>query len=501
MLRSLQKSYFHKNTFGRRGLVTVSKDIQQAYDVVIIGGGVAGVTLACALASSPSVSRQRIALVEAMDLSNVKSWKPQQYNYSNRVVSLTPGTMNFFQKIGVKQHLTMDRVHGYRDMRVWDGVTGASIHLDSAILDVKEPTIAYMVENINVQHAALQRIEECRSQGVQIDLFEKTKVAEIDKETTSREDGLSLNDWPTVHLDDGKQLKARLLVGADGINSPVRGFAQIESLGWDYNAQGVVATLKLDPERPESKVTAWQRFLPTGPIAMLPLGEGYASMVWSTYPEIAKALKTVSSHDFCNIVNAAFRMSHVDLKYLYQQITSGKACDIGAEYAWRESVAKKSLGEQEIFERENSLPPQVVDIQENSRASFPFRLRNAEHYVKDRVALVGDAAHATHPLAGQGLNQGILDVESLSQLIEKGTMEGQDIGSIHLLRQYASERYLRNIMMISSCDKLHRLYSTDLAPVTWIRSAGLSVVDQLGFAKAEIMKYAMGIEYNGNIRQ
>lgn len=115
-------------------------------------------------------------------------------------------------EIGIKQHLTMDRVHGYRDMRVWDGVTGASIHLDSAILDVKEQTIAYMVENINVQHAALQRIEECRAQGVQIDLFEKTKVAEIDKESTSREDGLNLNDWPTVHLDDGKQLKARLLV-------------------------------------------------------------------------------------------------------------------------------------------------------------------------------------------------------------------------------------------------------------------------------------------------
>lgn len=207
--------------------------------------------------------------------------------------------------------------------------------------------------------------------------------------------------------------------------------------------------------------------------------------MWSTRPEIAKALKAVSPHDFCNIVNAAFRMSHVDLKYLYQQLTAGKSCDIGAEYTWREEVAKKSLDEQEIFEREYSLPPQVIDIQENSRASFPFRLRNAEHYVTDRVALVGDAAHATHPLAGQGLNQGILDVQSLSQWIEKGTTEGQDIGSIHLLRQYASERYLRNIMMISSCDKLHRLYSTDAAPITWARSIGLSAVNQLDFVKVK----------------
>ncbi|CAO3660520.1 unnamed protein product [Rhizopus stolonifer] len=501
MLRLLHKSGIHKNILGRRAFTSVSKDLEQAYDVVIIGGGVAGVTLACALASSPSVSHKRIALVEAMDLSGVQNWKPQQDNYSNRVVSLTPGTMDFFQRIGIKKHLELNRAHGYKDMRVWDGVTGASIHLDSTILDVKEPSIAYIVENVNVQHAALERIEECRSQGVKIDLFQKTKVASINKETESKEEGLDIKDWPSIQLDNGKQLKARLLVGADGINSPVRGFAQIESLGWDYNAQGVVATLKLDPDRLESSFTAWQRFLPTGPIAMLPLGEGYASIVWSTHPEIAKALKTVSPHDFCNIVNAAFRMSHVDLKYLYQQLTAGKSCDIGAEYTWREEVAKKSLDEQEIFEREYSLPPQVIDIQENSRASFPFRLRNSEHYVTDRVALVGDAAHATHPLAGQGLNQGILDVQSLSQWIEKGTTEGQDIGSIHLLRQYASERYLRNIMMISSCDKLHRLYSTDAAPITWARSIGLSAVNQLDFVKAEIMKYAMGIEYNGAVRQ
>lgn len=97
-------------------------------------------------------------------------------------------------------------------MRVWDGVTGASIHLDSTILDVKEPSIAYMVENVNVQHAALERIEECRSQGVKIDLFQKTKVASINKETESKEEGLDLKDWPSIQLDNGKQLKARLLV-------------------------------------------------------------------------------------------------------------------------------------------------------------------------------------------------------------------------------------------------------------------------------------------------
>lgn len=209
-------------------------------------------------------------------------------------------------------------------------------------------------------------------------------------------------------------------------------------------------------------------------------------MVWSTSPATAKALKNVSSADFCHLVNAAYRMSHVDLKYLYKQIDMNSfksACDIAEEYNWRESVAKKSMNDQEILDREYSLPPQVIQVQDKSRASFPFKLRNSESYVADRVALVGDAAHATHPLAGQGMNQGILDVECLSQLLERGTMEGQDIGSIHLLRQYASERYVRNIMMISSCDKLHRLFSTDAAPVTWARSLGLNAVNNVGFLK------------------
>lgn len=212
-------------------------------------------------------------------------------------------------------------------------------------------------------------------------------------------------------------------------------------------------------------------------------------MVWSTKPAIAKALKNVSPTDFCNLINAACRMSTVDLKYLFKQIDSStfkSNCDIQEEYIWRESVAKKSMNDQEILNREYSLPPEVVAVQDGSRASFPFKLRNAEKYVDDRVALVGDAAHATHPLAGQGMNQGLLDVECLSQILEKGTTEGQDIGHIHLLREYASERYLRNIMMISSCDKLHRLFSTDAAPVTWVRSIGLSAINNMDFMKVRL---------------
>ncbi|KAI9012633.1 hypothetical protein CLU79DRAFT_398486 [Phycomyces nitens] len=467
------------------------------YDIVIVGGGVAGTALACALASNPVLRNNRVALVEAMDLAGTIEWSPVKESYSNRVVSLTPGSMSFFEKMGVVEHMDLSRVHGYGDMEVWDGVTDARIKFDTRLLGPgrqnEKESIAYMVENIHLQNAMLKRIQECKAQGAQIDILQKARVASIGTEQTSTD--FDVSDWPSVKLESGDVLQTRLLIGADGVNSPVRNYANIESLGWDYDTHGVVATLKLDTSRTNN--TAWQRFLPTGPIAMLPLSNGYASLVWSTKPEIAKLLKGVSSDDFCRLVNSAFRMSTTDLNYLYGAIdknTFVPECDIGLEYSWREDVATKSKTTIEQIEREESLPPTVVSIQDKSRASFPLRMRNSERYVADRIALVGDAAHAIHPLAGQGLNQGMLDVACLSRVLEKGTLEGQDIGKLNLLRDYAAERYGRNIVMLSACDKMHRLFGTDLGPVTWVRSLGLTAVNSSNSLKAEIMKYAMGVE-------
>ncbi|KAI8084999.1 uncharacterized protein BX664DRAFT_338303 [Halteromyces radiatus] len=467
-----------------------------AYDVVIVGGGVAGTALACSIASNPLLKDQRIALIEAMDLTNTLQWSPQQDIYSNRTVSLTPGSMAFLKRIGATHHLSPGRANPYTDMQVWDGVTGARIHFDATSLNPHDAsndvesrnTIAYMIENTHLQHALLKRLEQCRAEGAQVDILQRARVSTIEKEPMSdTDDGLDLSDWPVVHLENKTKLHARLLIGADGINSPVRKFACIESLGWDYDAHGVVATLKLDSLDHQ---TAWQRFLPTGPIAMLPMGEGYASMVWSTKPHLAKLLKTISEEDFVQLVNAAFRLSHVDLDYFYKQLDNDKAFpSLASEVAWRDDVINKSTNE--------ILPPKVVQIQQASRASFPLKLRNSERYISDRVALVGDAAHTTHPLAGQGLNQGLLDVESLTNVLVQGTLEGQDIGNINLLRGYASDRYIRNIVMISACDKMHRLFGTDAAPIAWLRSFGLSTLNNLDSVKSEIMKYAMGVEYTG----
>ncbi|KAI7847579.1 hypothetical protein BDC45DRAFT_541798 [Circinella umbellata] len=490
-----------------RSYATTTQNLDNVYDVVIVGGGIAGTALACSLAANPTMRDYRVALIEAMDLSNTHNWTPETNKYSNRVVSLTPHALNYFTKVGVANQLYQDRLCPYSRMQVWDGVTDARIEFDTALLEQlgvhkmngNDPAIAYMVENVHLQHAILKHLEACRGVGATVDTLQKVRVENISLDKEKSEEGLDLTDWPVVELNNGMALKARLLVGADGINSPVRSFANIESLGWDYNMHGVVATFKVDPSRPCN--TSYQRFLPTGPIAMLPLANGYASMVWSAPPKIATKLKKMPADAFCALVNAAFRLSPADLKFLYSQLdkdTFEPTVDFQSEYDWREKVNNHGLSEMEILDRDMSLfPPKVESVDDKSRASFPLRLRNSQSYFANRVVLVGDAAHTVHPLAGQGLNQGILDVECLADILQQGASNGQDIGNIHLLREYASVRYLRNLVMISACDKLHRLYTTDFAPVTWLRSLGLTAVNQLDFVKAEIMKYAMGIEYTG----
>ncbi|KAF9996096.1 putative ubiquinone biosynthesis monooxygenase [Entomortierella chlamydospora] len=507
------------------------------YDVVIVGGGIAGSALACALATGKASGTQKVALVEAFDLSNHVNWSPRPDQYSNRVSSLTPKSVAFLKKIGVWSELDLSRVAACEGMQVWDGVSGARITFDAANVDRMQSSflhqvfsgatatvndgasnelnedvvsdsevspLAWMTENLHVQYGLQKQILAHQAKRVKLDVFEKTKVQGIvanqngSAETSGATD---ISEWPIVHLDNGKKLQTRLLVGADGVNSPVRSFANIESLGWDYSQFGLVATLQIDPTTSTApgngKGIAWQRFLPTGPVAMLPLNNGLASLVWSTTPKIAQDLKKLPPRDFCSLVNAAFSASPAELDYLYKNIgPDGKPLvDFQQEIEWRASVQEMEASKTMI--RGNSVdakPPRVVDVQENTRAPFPLRMRNSSSYVENRVVLVGDAAHTVHPLAGQGLNQGLADVECLARVIEQSLLSGSDIGNIHSLTPYSSERFLPNLAMLGTVDKLSKLYNTDFGPVVWARSLGLTAVDNMGPIKSEIMKFAMGLE-------
>ncbi|THV49025.1 hypothetical protein BGAL_0215g00100 [Botrytis galanthina] len=456
---------------------SIPKKRPDVYDVVCVGGGPAGLSLVAALRANPLTRNLRLALIEPQSLSKSLNWKPRDGEYSNRCSSLTPKSVRFLKDIGVWEEVEGKRVQGYGGMQVWDGVSGGRIGFDveaggrgEEVVEGEGKVVAYMNENANLVRGLLRRIEGLGG----VDILEG-KVADIELGQETEEGDFS--GWPIVKVEgQEKSLAARLLVGADGQNSPVRKFAGIDSRGWDYGRVGVVATLELEAQHEVGKI-AYQRFLPTGPVAMLPLPGNYATLVWSTTPENAAVLKGLSVKDFIAMVNAAFRLSTVDLKYMHTQ-SSGQA----EEVSWRLQHTPIS----------GTVPAPVTGVQENSIASFPLKMRHADTYIGERIALVGDAAHTIHPLAGQGLNQGQGDVESLVKGIGYAVNHGMDIGVRMSLESYNSERYMQNHVLLGVVDKLHKLYSVESGPVVWGRTLGLRAVDAMGPLKKFLMSQAAG---------
>lgn len=390
-------------------------------------------------------------------------------------------------------------------MQVWDGETGSKISFDwsaetSPFEDLR--TVATMTENANLVRGLLKRIEASGTENVS--LLSNSKVVSIENGLDYADaDGPDLSAWPVLSISPSgpaaesqgpSRIAARLLVGADGINSPVRAFSRISTDGWDYNRQGVVATLALSESDVRSfPRTAYQRFLPSlgGPIALLPLPNNLATLVWSTTVENAAYLKSLPPKSFIAMVNAAFRLSMTDLTYmarLERPSTPAEAENDNLnpheeEYVWRLQHTPQP----------SHIPPPVTGIQEGTVASFPLRFRHASSYISPRIALVGDAAHVIHPLAGQGLNLGMGDVASLSRTIEYAVSHGMDVGDLLSLEGYPADRYLANAKVGGACDLLHKVYSVSgQGPVAWGRSLGLDLIDRVPFVKGFLMKQAEG---------
>ncbi|CAK1553896.1 unnamed protein product [Leptosia nina] len=263
------------------------------------------------------------------------------------------------------------------------------------------------------------------------------------------------------------------MIGADGANSAVRNAMGVQYVSWKYNHMGVVATLQLAEE--SENTTAWQRFLPTGPVALLPLDSKRSSLVWSTSPEHAKELLNLPDEGFVDALNDA----------LWKQYPRNKGVD--ACTAWVGSVLKR-VGLPDGAQRQ--LPPSVCAISPGSRAAFPLAFGHSTKYIAPGVVLIGDAAHRVHPLAGQGVNLGFGDIKDLTELLGDAMYTGLDITHPEWMKMYETARQRHNVPTQLCVDALYRLYAYDLTPLVLVRSVGLQITNALDPIKKLIMSHA-----------
>lgn len=399
------------------------------YDIVIVGAGIVGSALACALAKSSF----NIAIIEAQERVIDRSEQATSVDgFDVRVSAITIASQQLLEDIGAWEIIAENRLSPYRHMHVWDAEGTGSIDFDAD--DINQPALGHIVEN----KVTADALTQCMNRQTNLHRI----VPAILEEIEPLQNGAYL-----LTLGDGRQLQTSLLVAADGANSKVRALEHIAMREWDYNHHAIVATVKTELSHGH---TARQRFLPEGPLAFLPLSSAqddthYCSIVWSAIPSYAENLMALTDDEFTEALAAAFE---------YQ------------------------LGSISAVSR---------------RFSFPLRQRHVVDYIKPGLALVGDAAHTIHPLAGQGVNLGLMDIKTLSEELLRSQQRGLNPGSIAVLERYQRRRKGANLAMMAGMDGLKRLFSETTLPVRWARNSGLRWLDKSKMLKRQIMKRAMGL--------
>uniref|UniRef100_A0A665WZF6 Ubiquinone biosynthesis monooxygenase COQ6, mitochondrial n=1 Tax=Echeneis naucrates TaxID=173247 RepID=A0A665WZF6_ECHNA len=444
-----------------RGLV--SAEHGDVYDVIISGGGMVGSAMACSLGMEPNLAGKKILLLEA---GNKKVMDRVPEAYSTRVSSISPSSATLLSGIGAWEHITEMRCKPYKRMQVWDACSDALITFDKENL---QEEMAYIVEN-DIVVASLTKQLDSMSDNVQVEY--RSKVV---KYRWPRPHHMAESiPWVQVTLANGKTLQTKLLIGADGPNSMVRRELGIPTVKWNYDQSAVVAVLHLS--EPTENNVAWQRFLPTGPIAMLPLSDTESSLVWSTSHQHAEELLELDEESFVDAINSAFVriMSVLSLFWSFFILLNCASVFL--------SVPDSSP---------RQLPPSVAGIGPKTRVMFPLGMGHASEYIRHRVALIGDAAHRVHPLAGQGANLGFGDVACLTQLLSQAAFNGKDLGAMQHLLEYETERQRHNLPMMVAIDLMKRLYSTNSVPVVLLRTLGLQATNMLPALKVSSLSSSL----------
>ncbi|CAM0877842.1 unnamed protein product [Alopecurus aequalis] len=478
-------------------------------DIAIVGGGMVGLAVACALSNMPLTKHLRVAIIDSSPALKSRGHLKKDGIPDSRVSTVTPATISFFRDIGAWEHIQKQRHAFFGKMQVWD-YTGLGYTRYNA-RDVCKENLGCVVENkvlcnsllLRLQFTILlnnvqpysPRIQETKEQKADIEkMMYPTRLVSLAFPSKSRQGAAGLKSPSTeadstghtseelrrsnlvkLDLSDGQTLYSKLVVGADGSKSNVRQTAGIKTSGWNYPQSAIICTVEHTAEND----CAWQRFLPSGPIALLPIGDNLSNIVWTMSPEEASRHKSTSPEEFVKSVNHA-------LDFGYGPHPSSGSLDRYMEWLFS-GIGDTAASTKECFE----VPPKAIGLI-SDRMAFPLSLMHSHDYVSKGLALVGDAAHTVHPLAGQGVNLGFGDAAALANVISEGVSVGADIGDLSLLSRYEKDRKAANVAMAAVLDGFQKMYSVDFGPLNILRAAAFHGVQFISPLKKNIISYAMG---------
>lgn len=454
----------------------------QHYDIVIVGGGPAGLTMLSALKNNPKINNKlTYKLIESNNLSkDIKNYTDlSDDQFTNRLISITPKNIEFLTS-KLKLPLNFNKISKFNGISVFNGTSD----FNKARIDID--TESYMCEIMNIVNANYQNNQSNN-------ILEMTKVKEIHFK----------DNYPVLKLTNDTDVSAKLVIGCDGYNSCIKKLINNgKGNGWSYNSFGVVGNLKYKyPITSSSK--GWQIFLNSGPLAHLPLNNKDAgSMVWSCNKPMFDLFtkKCKNGQVLGRLINCAYVLDKPDYEYYLHKVFDlyeSETLDTRLENKIIEEmdnrvdmVAEKlakintSNSQDNMLYMEENYPPLLDSVDLKTVGGFPLKVFHADEYSKDRLVLIGDACHNTHPLAGQGLNMGIEDIKELTKQLEIALDHGVDIGNNELvLKKYHQNRVLENSMMLIGTDFLHKLFSINHPAINNLTNVGMNIFNSLDTVK------------------